>query len=199
MSFLTPVWNYVDALVHPAAQQDAMTASRHRAFIAPRLLGSFVALASFPVYIAIRGVPSALEIGVFSWLVAPILIVYYLSRTGRFEDAHVLSSLSITGLAVRVAFSPGELRSFAAIWLVVVPLEAALSASRRVVAMAAIFALACCRYAVGDLAPPGFSRSRDDHTGTRCVGRTRHHLGGAIRDRSCARRGVDRRAPVMGC
>ncbi len=142
MRFLTPVWSYIDALVHPAAQKDALTAGRHRAFIAPRLLGSFVALASFPVYIAIRGVPSALEAGVFSWLLVPILIVYFLSRTGRFEDAHVLSSLSITGLAVLVAFYTGGIGSFAAIWLVVVPLEAALSASRRVVAMAAIFALA---------------------------------------------------------
>lgn len=142
MRFLTPVWNYIDALVHPAAQKDALTAARHRAFIAPRLLGSFVALASFPVYIAIRGVPSALEVGVFSWLVVPILIVYFLSRTGRFEDAHVLSSLSITGLGVLVACYTGGIGSFAAIWLVVVPLEAALSASRRVVAMAAISALA---------------------------------------------------------
>ena len=55
MRFLTPVWNYVDALVHPSAQQDALTAARHRAFIAPRLIGSFAALASLPVYIAFRG------------------------------------------------------------------------------------------------------------------------------------------------
>ena len=141
MSFLTPVWNYVDALVHPAAQQDALTAARHRAFIAPRLLGSFAALASFPVYIAFRGVPSALEIGVFAWLVVPILTAYFLSRTGRYESAHVLSSLSLTGLIGVVAWCTGGIGSFAAIWLVVVPLEAALSASRRVVAMASTFAL----------------------------------------------------------
>ena len=98
MSFLTPVRNYVDALVHPSAQHDALTAARHRAFIAPRLLGSFVALAAFPVYLALRGVPSALEVAVFAWLVAPILIAYFLSRTGRYESAHVLSSLSLTGL-----------------------------------------------------------------------------------------------------
>ncbi|HEY4140472.1 MAG TPA: PAS domain-containing sensor histidine kinase [Pseudolabrys sp.] len=141
MSFLTPVWNYVDALVHPAAQQDALTAARHRAFIAPRLLGSFAALASFPVYIAFRGVPSALEIGVFAWLVVPILTAYFLSRTGRYENAHVLSSLSLTGLIGIVAWCTGGIGSFAAIWLVVVPLEAALSASRRVVALASTFAL----------------------------------------------------------
>jgi cell cycle sensor histidine kinase DivJ len=142
VSFLTPVWNYVDALVHPAAQHDALTAARHRAFIAPRLLGSFAALASFPVYIVFRGVPSALEVGVFGWLVAPILIAYFLSRTGRYESAHVLSSLALTGLVSAVAWFSGGIGSFAAIWLVMVPLEAALSASRRVVALASTFALA---------------------------------------------------------
>ncbi|HEY6861135.1 MAG TPA: PAS domain-containing sensor histidine kinase [Pseudolabrys sp.] len=141
MSFLTPVWSYVDALVHPAAQHDVLTAARHRVFIAPRLLGSFAALASFPVYLALRGVPSALEVGVFSWLVVPILIVYYLSRTGRYESAHVLSSLSLTSLVLLVALCTGGIGSFAAVWLLVVPLEAALSASRRIVTLAAIFAL----------------------------------------------------------
>ena len=142
MSFLTPVWSYVDALVHPTAAHDALTAARHRAFIAPRLLGSFAALACFPAYIVFRGVPSALEVGVFGWLVAPILIAYFLSRTGRYESAHVLSSLSLTGLVAVVAWYSGGIGSFAAIWLVVVPLEAALSASRRVVALASTIALA---------------------------------------------------------
>src|SRR5882672_1134915 len=134
--------NYVDALVHPAAQQDVLTAARHRAFIAPRLLGSLVALAAFPVYVAFRGAPSLLEIGVFAWLVAPILIAYFLSRTGRYDSAHVLSSLSLTGMVATVSWLTGGIGSFAAIWLVVVPLEASLSASRRVVALASTFALA---------------------------------------------------------
>jgi cell cycle sensor histidine kinase DivJ len=158
VSFLTPVWNYVDALVHPSAQQDALTAARHRAFIAPRLIGSFAALASFPVYIAFRGVPSVLEVGVFGWLVAPILISYFLSRTGAYESAHVLSSLSLTGLVAVVAWCSGGIGSFAAIWLVVVPLEAALSASRRVVALASTFALAAAGLlmllSAFDLLPP---------------------------------------------
>ena len=128
--------------MHPSAQRDALTAARHRAFIAPRLLGSVVALASFPVYLMVRGAPAALELMVFAWLVAPILIAYFLSRTGRYESAHVLSSLALTGLVTVVAVSTGGIASFAAIWLVVVPLEASLSASRRVVAVASTFALA---------------------------------------------------------
>jgi cell cycle sensor histidine kinase DivJ len=141
VAFLTPVRDYIDTLVHPSVQQDALTAARHRAFIAPRLLGSFVALAAFPIYLTLRGVPSALEVIVFAWLVAPILTAYFLSRTGQYESAHVLSSLSLTGLITVVAAKTGGIGSFAAIWLVVVPLEAALSASRRVVAVAASIAL----------------------------------------------------------
>src|SRR5262245_36442994 len=131
----------MDTLVHPSAQRDALTASRHRAFIAPRILGSIVALAALPLYIVTRGVPSTLEVLGFAWLVLPILIAYYLSRTGRYESAHVLSSLALTGLVTAVAVETGGIASFAAIWLVIVPLEAALSASRRLVAIASTFAI----------------------------------------------------------
>jgi two-component system, cell cycle sensor histidine kinase DivJ len=133
----------LDALVHPSARYDALTRARHRAFMAPRLLGSLAAFAAFPVYLAMRGVPTALEVAAFAWLIAPILLSWFLSRTGRYEGAHVLSSLALAGLVVTVAMSTGGIESFAAIWLVVVPLEAALSASRRVVAFASALALAC--------------------------------------------------------
>jgi cell cycle sensor histidine kinase DivJ len=144
VSLLKPIRNYVDTLVHPSAQRDPLTAARHRAFIAPRLIGSMVALAVFPVYIAARGMPSLLEVLVFAWLVAPMLSAYYLSRTGQYESAHVLSSLALTGLVTAVAAETGGIESFAAIWLVIVPLEAALSASRRVVAVTSTAALAAC-------------------------------------------------------
>ncbi|MEA2984821.1 MAG: two-component system, cell cycle sensor histidine kinase DivJ [Alphaproteobacteria bacterium] len=141
MNILAPVRDYIDALVHPTARQDALVAARHRAFIAPRLLGSFAALAAFPLYLTMRGIPSAIEIGIVAWLVAPILVAYFLSRTGHYEGAHMLSSLALTGLVAVVAFNSGGLASFAAVWLVIVPLEAALSASRRVVAAAAVFTI----------------------------------------------------------
>ncbi len=111
--------------------------------MAPRLLGSLGALAAFPVYLAMRGAPTALEAAAFAWLIAPILLSWFLSRTGRYEGAHVLSSLALAGLVMAVAMITGGIESFAAVWLVVVPLEAALSASRRVVAFASALALAC--------------------------------------------------------
>ncbi len=133
----------LDALLHPSARYDALTSARHRAFMAPRLLGSLAAFAAFPVYLAMRGAPTALEVAAFAWLIAPILLSWFLSRTGRYEGAHVLSSLALAGLVMTVAMTTGGIESFAAIWLVVVPLEAALSASRRVVAFASALALAC--------------------------------------------------------
>jgi cell cycle sensor histidine kinase DivJ len=158
VGFLTSIRLYIDALVHPSARRDVLTSARHRAFIAPRLLGSLAALATFPIYLVARGVPSVLEIGVFGWLVAPILLAYFVSRTGRYESAHVLSSLALSGLVAVVAWCTGGIGSFAAIWLVVVPLEASLSASRRVVAVASTFALAAAGFLIlctqAGLTPP---------------------------------------------
>ncbi len=131
----------LDALVHPSARTDPMATARHRAFIAPRLLGSLVALVALPAYLALRSAPSVTELLVFCWLLAPILTSHYLSRTGRYERAHLLSSLALAGLVTMVAAKTGGINSVAAIWLVVVPLEAALSAVRRVVAAAAAAAL----------------------------------------------------------
>jgi cell cycle sensor histidine kinase DivJ len=143
VTFLSIIRDCLDALLHPSARYDELTRARHRAFMAPRLMGSLGAFAAFPVYLAMRGAPSAIEVAAFAWLIAPILLSWFLSRTGRYEGAHVLSSLALAGLVMTVSITTGGIESFAAIWLVVVPLEAALSASRRVVAFASALALAC--------------------------------------------------------
>ncbi|MDH2345879.1 ATP-binding protein [Bradyrhizobium sp. SSUT77] len=143
MTVLSIIRDCLDALLHPSARYDALTRARHRAFMAPRLLGSLATFAAFPVYLAMRGAPSAIEVAAFAWLIAPILLSWFLSRTGRYEGAHVLSSLALAGLIMAVAVTTGGIESFAAIWLVVVPLEAALSASRRVAAFASLLALSC--------------------------------------------------------
>ena len=134
--------DYVDALVHPSARLDASMAVSHRAFIAPRLLGGVIAFAAMPVYLAARGFPSVIETAVLAWLVAPFFIACFLSRTGHYEGAHILSSLAMTGLVIMVAlYTGGMMSSFAAVWLVIVPFEAALSSSRRVIVTASIIAI----------------------------------------------------------
>jgi two-component system, cell cycle sensor histidine kinase DivJ len=143
VTVLSIIHDCLDALLHPSARYDALTRARHRAFMAPRLLGSLAAFAAFPVYLAMRGAPTALEVTAFAWLTAPILLSWFLSRTGRYEGACVLSSLALAGLAMTLAMATGGIDSFAAVWLVLVPLEAALSTSRRVVAFASALALSC--------------------------------------------------------
>jgi two-component system, cell cycle sensor histidine kinase DivJ len=137
-----PIRDFLDALVHPSAREDTLMAVRHRAFMAPRLFGSLIALGIFPVFLAVRGVPSAIEFVVLAWLIVPISTAYFLSRTGRYEGAHILSALALTSIVTIVAADSGGINSFAAIWLVLIPLEAAVSGSRRVVAVAALLTIA---------------------------------------------------------
>jgi cell cycle sensor histidine kinase DivJ len=143
LTFLVSIRRFLDVLVHPSARYDAMADARHRLFIGARLFGSFALLASFPLYVALRGAPGLLEVACFAWLIAPILIAYYLSRTGQYERAHALSSLSLATLVTAVAIHSGGIASFAAVWLVAIPIEAALSSSRKVVTFSAILSLAC--------------------------------------------------------
>ena len=143
MIVLSTIRDCLDALLHPSARYDVLARARHRAFIAPRLLGSLTAFAAFPVYLAMHGAPTALGVAAFAWLIAPILLSWFLSRTGRYEGACVLSSLAFAGLIMTLASVTGGIGSFAAIWLVVVPMEAAISASRRVVAFASALTLSC--------------------------------------------------------
>jgi cell cycle sensor histidine kinase DivJ len=159
-----PIGDYLDALVHPSARQDALMAVRHRAFIAPRIFASLFALASFPVFLAVRGVPNIVEFIVLVWLVVPIATACYLSRTGRYESAHVASALALTGIATTVAAWTGGINSIAAIWLVLIPLEAAVSGSRRVVAIAATLALGAAVLLV--LAQPHVDMTNADRAGS---------------------------------
>ena len=93
------------------------------------------------MYIVIRGVPTPLEVGIFSWFATPILIAYYLVAHRALRKSAYLV-LAVRGwLVIPVAAWTGGIMSFAAIWLALVPLEAAFSASRRLVTLATIFAL----------------------------------------------------------
>jgi cell cycle sensor histidine kinase DivJ len=142
VSLVASVREYVNSLVHPSARNDRMTAARHRGFIVPRVLGGFLAMAALPVYLVARGTPTPPEIALCAWLLAPVAIAYFLSLTGRYETAHVLSALALLTLASTVASLSGGIASPAAVWLALVPFEAALSASRRVVITASAATLA---------------------------------------------------------
>lgn len=125
---LTILWTYVDGLVHRDARRSPLTLARHRAFIAPRLIGSCAVLAAFPLYVALRGAPTMLEAALFAWMAVLLALVYFLSRTGRYDVAYGLSALSLTGLVAFMVWYSGTW-SLAA-WLLIVPLERALAGAR---------------------------------------------------------------------
>jgi two-component system, cell cycle sensor histidine kinase DivJ len=128
---------YFGSLVHESARGHALTAARHQSFIASHLLGGLLALCVFPIYLVVSGKPSLLGAVAFLWLLSPIAIAIFLSRTGRFAAAHLASAANFAGLVSYCAWLTGGLSSGLIPWMVVVPLEAALATDRRIVAWAA--------------------------------------------------------------
>lgn len=159
---LAPVRAYLDALLHPSARQDSLIAARHRAFFATRLFIGLSALAVFPVYLAWRGVPGPVEVFALAWMLTPLLLVWYLSKSGEYERAHLLSACALAILVALIGAVTGGLSSFAAPWIVVIALEASLSASRRLIAATiavALFTAAALWYMVPEPLPAAFSHS----------------------------------------
>jgi cell cycle sensor histidine kinase DivJ len=136
-----PIRAYLDALLHSSARQDSLIAARHRAFFATRLLVGLSALAVFPIYLAWRGAPGPLEVLALGWMLTPLLLVWYLSKSGEYERAHLLSACALAILIALIGAVTGGLASFAAPWIVVIALEASLSASRRLIAATIVIAI----------------------------------------------------------
>jgi cell cycle sensor histidine kinase DivJ len=128
---------YFSSLVHVSARGDVLTAARHQSFIASHLLGGLLALCVFPVYLVINGKPSLLGAAAFLWLLSPIGIAIFLSRTGKFAQVLFASSANFAALVTYTAWLTGGLSSWLIPWMVAVPLEAALATERRIVAWAA--------------------------------------------------------------
>ena len=128
---------YFSSLVHESVRGEVLTAARHQSFIASHLLGGLLALCVFPIYLVVSGKPSLLSAAAFLWLLSPIGIAIFLSRTGKFAAAHLASAANFAGLVTYCAWPTGGLSSWLIPWMVAVPLEAALATDRRIVAWAA--------------------------------------------------------------
>ncbi len=126
--------------MHPDVQPDAGERARHARFLVTRLAAGVLALAALPLYLVLSGVPSPFEAIAFACLVAPLGAAFVLSRTGRLDWAHGLSSTALAALVTALACVSGGAASPIVVWLVAVPLEALLSGSRRTVIAASLIA-----------------------------------------------------------
>lgn len=128
-------------LLHPSVAADGQERERHLRFMLTRLLVGGVALAAFPVYLALYGQPSGFELLAFACLLLPLASVAVLSRTGSFDAAVAVSSLALSGLVVVLALGSGGVRSPVVIWFVAIPLEAMFTGSLRSIRITMISAV----------------------------------------------------------
>jgi cell cycle sensor histidine kinase DivJ len=131
---------YFRSIVHASVEDDAVASARHQSFIASHLIGGLLALCVFPIYLVLSGKPSLLGALAFLWFLSPIAIAIFLSRTGKFAAAHLISAANFAGIVTFSAWLTGGMLSYLVPWMVVVPLEAALATDRRIMAWAAAVA-----------------------------------------------------------
>ncbi len=102
---------------------------RHQAFVVAHMAVAGIGLTILPLDLAIFGVPTFSHMAVYSGLLIPILAVIFVSRTGRLVEAHAICAAAMVGMALAVASRGGSAFSAAYLWLLLAPLEAALSFS----------------------------------------------------------------------
>jgi cell cycle sensor histidine kinase DivJ len=141
VSFLVAFRNYVESLVHPSVSHDALIAARHATFIGVRILCALLALAVFPLYLVASGVPTVLDALLFGYFLLVLASAYFLSITAWLEGACLAAALLLAGMIATVAGATGGAGSVAIALLCLVPLEAVLSGSRRLIGLATGLAL----------------------------------------------------------
>ncbi len=146
-------------LLHPSVRGDRAMAMRHLAFIVSQSAASAVSFVVLLAYAISEGHLGQAGGIAMLWFLFPAATAVALSRTGRLDIAYELSAVTLAGFAVIGAALWGGVGIFIAAWLMLVPLEAALSSNRRVVLFAALLAAAvliglAMADAVGMLSPP---------------------------------------------
>lgn len=123
----------VEGLLHPSAHANPLSLHRHKSFIQSHLMGGLIALIMYPLYLYRVGAPGLLDGLILIWFLSPIASVYYLCRTGNLAIAHMFSAINLTIFVTVGALLTGGISSFLIAWMVIVPLEAALSGKRKII------------------------------------------------------------------
>lgn len=131
----------LNALVHKSARRNEVAAARHRSFIVAHLVTPVLALLAVPLHRYLNGSFDPVVLYSLGWMMTPALISLFLWRTGALAVAHLMSAAVLSVLVGYVAIYTGGLASFAVFWLLALPVEAALSGSRRVVLSSVLLSL----------------------------------------------------------
>lgn len=128
--------------VHASVMNDQQVANSHAVFIGSHLVGGMLALLVFPLWLAINQAVTAFEAGVFFWLVAPIGLAAWVSRTARLDWGVYGSILAFSGFVAWFSILTGGVSSAALLWFCLIPVEAALFGGRKTVLVGLAAALA---------------------------------------------------------
>ena len=109
-----------------------------------RALATLVFVAAFvPRYLALAGAGADLAVvGAVAWLIAPLAAIAHLARTGDLIEAQLISLFGLAALAFLVTVGAGLSPELALGWLMLLPLEAAISDSSSMLRFASLLAIA---------------------------------------------------------
>lgn len=147
----------VDGMIHPAAAADNFLAPIHRSLLTSCLLSGTVALFILPLHLALAGPPHVATLLVLAWMLSQWPIAHYLSRTGAMNVTIALSSGLFASFVAAVCLMTGGESSFALLWLLIPPVEAAFATNRKVTLGVSLYC--CVLFAVVTLVSAGVPRS----------------------------------------
>jgi cell cycle sensor histidine kinase DivJ len=128
-------------LVHERVRDNELAAARHQSFIVSHFFSAALALAVLIAYVIVTPEPPVVVVAALMTMVLPVFAAVLLMRTGSLAIAHLLSTLIFAALVAGIAAVTGGISSFAIAWILVIPVEAAMSGSRRVVVGAVAFCI----------------------------------------------------------
>jgi two-component system, cell cycle sensor histidine kinase DivJ len=132
LSFALGLEKQIASLVHPSVLPRQAERMRHETFILRRMASSMAIVCLAPLFLAIYGAPAVWHALVFVWCIVPIGAVLLLSRSGNLLMAQTICIISFVGAATTIAAGGGPWEA-ALVWLVLAPVEGALSLNNKLV------------------------------------------------------------------
>ncbi len=135
LNLLNVFWGHwttrLEGMIHPSAATDVFLAPLHRSFLISATVAGTSALVVLPLHLALAGPPHVVVTLMLSWLLSQWPLALYLSRSGALDRTIGLSASLFAGFVAAICVLTGGSTSFAFLWLLVPPVEAAFSTSRK--------------------------------------------------------------------
>ncbi|MBD1545213.1 sensor histidine kinase [Roseibium aggregatum] len=126
-------YGQLDGFLHPSVADDPWQRPRHKAFLAGCFLSGTAALVVLPLHLALAGPTSPALTFLLAFMLGQWPLALYLLQSGNLERAYGFSSALFAAFLAGLCAITGGLSSFALVWFAVVPMEAALSGTRRII------------------------------------------------------------------